>query len=395
MPVNRSSWEHSLPITLALMAPFDLLASMAMDIYIPAVPLMPVELGSSPSSIQLSLTFYLLGLGIGQLLFGPLADRWGRRSVLLGGAVLFSLASMLIAMADTIQWLLIGRVLQSLGASATLVATFATVRDVYAARPEGTVIYGMLSSMLAAVPALAPLVGALILEHLGWRAIFWALSGASLVPLVHAFFRWHETVPPRVAAMAAPWPILRSARFWRYTCAFGAAMGTFFVFFSISPRILIDGAGYTSLEFSLSFASAAAVMVLTARLARPFVNRWGIDGCIRRGMILILSGAVLLAVCTIADQGFATVILPFWMMSIGIVLTTSVTAQGALEEFSDCAGLAVAIYFSGQSVIVAVLGTAAVLVLDGNTVWPLVVFGAVAACCVLWALHVSSRSSPK
>jgi MFS transporter, DHA1 family, chloramphenicol/florfenicol resistance protein len=146
------------------------------------------------------------------------------------------------------------------------VATFATVRDVYADRPEGVVIYGLFSSMLAFVPALAPVLGAFIEDGLGWRAIFWLLAIITTLPLAHALFRWHETRPVGGVESRSAWPILRSWPFWLYTAAFGAAMGTFFVFFSIAPRILIDRLGYSELHFSLAFATAALVMTATARL---------------------------------------------------------------------------------------------------------------------------------
>lgn len=388
MPHPRPSWAYSLPVALALMAPFDLLASLAMDIYLPVVPTMPAALATTPGLIQLTLSLYLLGLGLGQVLFGPISDRIGRRPVLLGGALLFATASALMACTDSAIAFVTLRIVQALGASATLVATFATVRDVYGDRPDSAVIYGMFSSMLAFVPALAPILGALIATRFGWRGVFWILSILTLPALIHAALRWHETRPEISAEGLSSRPILRSRPFWLYTLAFGAAMGAFFVFFSIAPRVLIEQAGYSQLEFSLLFATVALVMVLTARFAKRFVIRWGVDKSVRRGMALLLAGAAVLATMrTWAEPGFVSLILPMWIMAVGIVFTVSVTANGALAAFGDRAGLAVAIYFCGQSVIVSVLGTAAVLTLGGDTTLPLVVFPAVLATAVLIAMR--------
>lgn len=172
MTTSRHAWTYTLPSALLLMAPFDILASLAMDIFLPVVPAMPGILNTTPSMIQLALSLYMVTLGVGQVVFGPLSDRVGRRPVLLAGGALFAAASLGAACSSTAGDFLAFRLLQAVGASAALVATFATVRDVYADRPENAVIYGLFSSMLAFVPAIGPVAGALIAESFGWRAIF-------------------------------------------------------------------------------------------------------------------------------------------------------------------------------------------------------------------------------
>ena len=154
MTITRPAWAYTLPAALLLMAPFDILASLAMDIYLPVVPAMPGILNTTPSMIQLTLSLYMVMLGVGQVIFGPMSDRIGRRPILLAGGALFIVASLGAAWSSTAAAFVAFRLLQAVGASAALVATFATVRDVYASRPEGVVIYGLFSSMLAFVPAL-------------------------------------------------------------------------------------------------------------------------------------------------------------------------------------------------------------------------------------------------
>ncbi|RUU94257.1 MFS transporter, partial [Mesorhizobium sp. M6A.T.Cr.TU.017.01.1.1] len=128
-----------------------------------------------------------------QVVFGPISDRIGRRPVLIGGALLFSGASFLLASTSLAAFFVVLRVMQSIGASAILVATFATVRDVYAQRPESAVIYGLFSSMLAFVPALGPVAGALIADNFGWRAIFLTLGVLATAATLNAWPKWHET----------------------------------------------------------------------------------------------------------------------------------------------------------------------------------------------------------
>lgn len=391
----RPHWAFSLPAALLLMAPFDVLASLAMDIYLPVVPEMPGILNTTPTVIQLTLSLYMMVLGLGQVIFGPLSDRFGRRSVLLAGGVIFIISSSGAAFSSTALEFVGFRVVQATGASAMLVAMFATVRDVYANRPEGVVIYGLLSSILAFVPALGPIAGALIGEVWGWRAIFITLAALAFVATVNAAFRWHETLPLHAReARRSVLPIFASPAFWVYTVGFSAGMGSFFVFFSIAPRVLINQAGYSEIGFSLAFASVALVMILTTRLARTIVARWGIAGCLARGMMLLISGAFLLGLGDqFASPSFVSFIVPMWVVAIGIVFAVSVTANGALAQFDDIAGSAVAFYFCVQSLIVGIVGTLAVTLLNGDTAWPVIAYAASMAALVLAGLALlSSRN---
>lgn len=390
---NPKNWALALPAALLLMAPFNILASLAMDIYLPVVPAMPAILGTTPAVIQLTLSLYMILLGVGQILFGPLSDRIGRRPVLMAGGLLFAGASFLLAGTTSAAPFVILRLAQAMGASAMLVALFATVRDVYAERPESTVVYSLLNAMLAFVPALGPILGALIAARFGWQGIFFALGALMLIALLHAWRRWPETRPVLATRpKGALRRILGSPAFWAYVLAFSAAMGSFLVFFSTAPRVLIARAGFSELGFSLAFATAALVMIIITRLAAAFATRWGVAASVRLGMVLLILGAGLLAWGEMFfAPSFVSFVMPMWIMAAGIVLTASVAAAGALKEFGDIAGTAVAVYFCIQSLIVGLLGTAAVIILNGDTAWPLAGYAAFMALATLLALSFSRR----
>lgn len=396
MTTTRPVWGYTLPAALLLMAPFDILASLAMDIYLPIVSAMPGTLDTSPSVIQLTLSLYMVLLGVGQVVFGPISDRIGRRPVLLAGAILFAAASLGLASSSTAIPFVAYRLLQAVGASAALVATFATVRDVYADRPEGTVVYGMFSSMLAFVPALGPIAGAMIADRFGWRAVFIVLTMLAAPAILNAALRWDETRPTAQANIRrSVLPIFGSLSFWTYTLGFSAAMGTFFVFFSTAPRVLIDRAGYSELRFSIAFATVAIVMIVTTRFARAFIARWGVARSVARGMALLLCGALFLGLGQVlGPPSFGSFILPMWIMAVGIVLTVSVTANGALARFDDVAGSAVAFYFCVQSLIVGIAGTLAVTMLDGDSAWPLVGYSTAMGVLVLIGLALLGSREP-
>lgn len=152
-------------------------------------------------------------------------------------------------------------------------------------------------------------------------------------------------------------------------------MGTFFVFFSIAPRVLIDRSGWGQISFSLAFASVALVMIVTTRFIGILVKKWGVPGCFIRGIFVMGAGAVLLALLSIfTEVSFISFVMPMWLIAIGIVFVVAVTANGALRDFGDAAGTAVAMYYCIQSLVVSGLGTLSVLVLDGSTAWPLVAY---------------------
>lgn len=384
---NRQAprWGQSLPFALALMAPFDILASLAMDIYLPVVPSMPAILQTTPSMVQLTLSLYMVMLGVGQLLFGPLSDRFGRRPILLGGGAVFALSSFALAATDSATLFVALRFVQATGASAALVATFATVRDVYAARPEGATIYGLFSAMLSFVPALGPIAGALIARGFGWRAIFAALGVFGLAATWRAFRHWHETRPAGTGAKdKSLMRIVKDFTFWTYTLGFATAMGTFFVFFSTAPRIMIERGGYGETGFSFAFASVACVMMAATRILPRHTQKWGPRTSVALGMAVLLASALLLfAGEKLLEPSFLSLIVPMWLAALGIVLTASMTANGALAAFDDSAGMAVALYFCVQSLTVSLAGTALVVLLPGDTAWPLITFCTVMPLAVL------------
>jgi MFS transporter, DHA1 family, chloramphenicol/florfenicol resistance protein len=389
----RHVWTHSLSAALLLMAPFDLLAALAMDVYLPVVPHMPEFLATTPTTVQLTLSLYLLMLGCGQLIFGPLSDRVGRRPVLLGGALLFTVASAALACTSSATPFVALRIAQAAGGAAAVVATFATVRDVYAGRREGTVIYGLFGAMLAFVPAFGPVLGAVVNHGLGWRGIFLLLALLCSLAGMQAWSRWPETWMPIPGSrpMRRLGDILTSAPFWIYTLARSAAMGAFFVYFSVAPRVLVNRIGLSPVSFSLVFATVAVVMIVTSRFSFLLVARWGERGCLTRAMALLLAGAMLLSLSQVllfpSVWGFVA---PMWVIAIGISTACAVAANGALRPFGGVAGTATALHSGVESLMVSCAGTVAVVWLPADTAWPLIAFATVSALVTMglarWAL---------
>ena len=183
----RAPWGE-----VILLAALSMLGSVAMDMYLPALPRMSAELRASPRMAQLTITAFLFGLAGGQLLLGPLSDRWGRRPPLMAGTVLFLVATAACAVAPSVEVLAAARVLQALGACAGMVISRAVVRDRYDDH-EVLHVYALLGLVFTLAPVLAPLVGGWVLAAADWRAIFGVQVGFAVVVALLAALRLKES----------------------------------------------------------------------------------------------------------------------------------------------------------------------------------------------------------
>lgn len=392
---TRRSWSFSLTAALVLLCPFDLIASLGMDMYLPAIPDMPGILGTTPERVQFTLSGYLVLLGMGQLVFGPLSDRLGRRPVLLGGAVTYTLTSLALAWTHAFWPFVLLRVGEAAAGAAMLVATFATVRDVYAERPEGARIYGVMSAILVFVPAFGPLLGAGLYEGGGLRAIFLLLALLAALAGLRAWRLWPETLPAhgdgKGVRLQAFGNVLRNREFWTYTLGYAVAMGSFFVYFSIAPGLLVHRYGYSPLGFALLFGTVALVLFGAARFSSRIIERYGQAGCFARGLVVVVLGALLLVLRETVFDNVVAFMLPMWSIAVGIALIISVAANGALAAFSESAGTATALYHCVSSVVLVAAGTSAVVLLPGESAWPLVAYGTIGGSFVLVRVRRMAR----
>jgi Bcr/CflA subfamily drug resistance transporter len=325
-----------------------LFSPIGIDIFLPAIPQMQHELSADTTAIQLSLSLFVLALGIGQLLVGPLSDRFGRRPVALTGICVYLAASLVIAAVENPIQLVIFRILQGLGASCTSIVAFTIIRDRYSPK-EGARIYSYLNGTLNLIPALAPLMGGVLTVWAGWRSNFYFLALFSAVVLLIIFRSLPETRPDstrhsQLFSFKPYLEILRNKQFTLYAiCAMGA-MSVVLSYAFYAPEVLMVQLGLSSIQFGLIFGANALVVMASSFVAPFIIQALGRRGSIMIGSILMLvSGFLIPLLMNHYGTSMASFMLPVAISCCGFAFILGAAASLSLEPFGDCAGTAAAL----------------------------------------------------
>lgn len=359
---------------------------LSIDMYLPAFPAMAEDLGVSSEQIQLSLSVYFIGLASGQLVYGPLADRFGRRKPLLFGIGLFCLASLACALAPTLEWLLAARFAQALGGCAGMVVNRAVVRDL--CEPiDAAKAFSQLMLIMGVAPILAPLAGTALLGLAGWASIFWFLAVFSGLFALAVYFFLPETLPPHMAP-----PPLRSA-FGRYTGLLreplfmfhaltgGVAMAGMFAYIAGSPYVFLELYQVPVEQYAWLFGSIAAGFILSAQLNSRLLRRWSQLALIRGTTFIYMLATVTLLLAAWLQVESLWLFLPPLVLSVAIISQVLPNASAcALAGHGHQAGIASALMGTMQFAIAGIT-SAAVGMLHDNTAVPMA--GVMAVCGLL------------
>lgn len=317
-----------------------------MQILVPSLPAMGRDLGVNTATLQLTVTLYLLGVAMGQLVYGPLSDRFGRRPLLMGGLALYAVASLGAALAVGIGTLVVARVAQALGACAGVVLARAVIRDVWA-RDEAASVLGYVTMGMTIAPMLAPLLGSLLEESLGWRGSMWACLAVGLPLAIAAWARLPETLPapqalPGLFAIGRAFGSLWAVPAFRAYCGVTAcATGVFFAFLGGAPYVVVQGMGYSPVTFALAFASISVLFALGNFLAGKLSRRLGVLCMLALGTSLTTGGALLAILVLLAfPPHLMTFFVPMGIVAIGNGMTNPNAIAGALSVRPKLAGTA-------------------------------------------------------
>lgn len=367
------------------------------DIYLPALPALRAELGAGMGAAQLTLSALMMAFGLGQLALGPVADRWGRRPVLLAGLALYVLAALGGALADRIAALITWRALQGLGLAAAVVCARAMLRDWFEPR-QGAQVMARALTGLGLIAMLSPGLGGLLAGTLGWRATLLATALCAAATLALIALRVPESLARPNPQALRPGPLLRIwgqvARhpvFIAYALLTALAYATLYSFLAGSSFVFIGQLGLSRQAYGLLLGTGAAVYVAGTLACRRMLARHGLAATVRRGAGFTLAGSLLMGGLALAGHASLwSLLIPHCISIFGHGILQPCGQAGAVAPFPRQAGAAAAL--SGFLIALAAFAVGAWLGLvlrSGAGVLPLAL--SVAGCglmtvTVAWTL---------
>ncbi|URN98006.1 Bcr/CflA family multidrug efflux MFS transporter [Leclercia adecarboxylata] len=389
---TRPHSSLSIVFILGLLA---MLMPLSIDMYLPALPVIAEQFGVPAGSVQMTLSSYILGFALGQLLYGPMADSLGRKPVVLGGTLVFAGAAMACAMAQSVDHLIVMRFFHGLAAAAASVVINALMRDIYP-KEEFSRMMSFVMMVTTVAPLVAPMVGGAVLVWFSWHAIFWILALAALLASAMIFFFIKETLPVEHrqkfhirTTLGNFASLFRHKRVLSYMLASGFSFAGMFSFLSAGPFVYIELNHVSPQHFGYYFALNVVFIFVLTMINSRFVRRVGALNMFRIGLWIQFVMAVWMVVTAFFDVGF-------WALVVGIAafvgcisMVSSNAMAVILDEFPHMAGTASSLAGTFRFGIGAIVG-ALLSLATFDSAWPMLwTIALCATCSILFCLYAS------
>lgn len=341
------------------------LGPISTDLYLPSLPSIALDLKSDTAGVQLTLSVFLIGFAVSQLIYGPLSDRYGRRPVLLGALIIYLAATVACGLAASIEWLIGARFVQALGACAGPVVGRAVVRDVFG-RDRSARVLSYMALAMALAPAIGPIIGGYLETGFGWRANFVALGIFGIIALAGIWILLPETNSAPNMSATRPGKLLsnylflaRDPLYMGYVFLSTFSYAGIFSFISGSAFVLINTMGLSPSNYGLCFAAVVVGYMIGTYASGRFTRYFGINRMILIGTLFKCAGGfsgVALSICS--ELSVAAIVLPTVVFLIGTGLTMPNAMAGAIGPFPQMAGTASAFLGFTQMTVAAAVGIA-------------------------------------
>jgi MFS transporter, DHA1 family, multidrug resistance protein len=357
------------PRLLLLLGAISILTPFSLDMYLPALPAIARDLKADAGAVELSLPAFFVGLALSQLLFGSMADHFGRRPPLLCGLALSVVGSVGCALSGGVASLTVWRVVQALGVGSASVIPRAVIRDRFDVANTARAL-SLLGLITGLGPILAPQLGGAILLFAGWRVEFWLLAALGVLCLSIAHRMLRESIPAQRSSVTGPklWlQLLTDGRYMRFAVPANLMQSSVFAYIAGASFVYIDHFGLSPQQFAWMFGANALGLMIVGRINAHLVPRLGPELIFRRAMMATAALGVLLMVIAIGDFG------GFWALAIPQALFVALLGFNfsngfalALTHFGSSAGTASALFGTLQFVFAGLAGTAVSALYDGT-----------------------------
>lgn len=347
--LSASAARSSMSSRIMVLAALAAVGSFATNILLPSLPSMAKALNVSTAAVSSTISVYLAVFALGQLVVGPLSDRYGRWKPVLFELGIFVLGSIWCEFSTTLPMMLVGRTIQALGACAASVLSRAIARDLLSGE-DLTRALAFIMVAMAAAPGFSPLIGGLLDATTGWRSEFFVVGLFGAI-VAFSYFRYvGETHRPDGNVSMQPasiargyWGLITDLRFIAPAGTIGLFMGALFAMFSVSPRILIDGLGFSPIHVGLFFATTVFAVFASGMAAPRVAFRLGHGRATVIGLGIAVLGGALLLLAHWADHSIWTYFIPVMVFLTGFGMVSPLVTATALQPFGDRAGLASAL----------------------------------------------------
>ncbi|KAF1032829.1 MAG: Inner membrane transport protein YdhC [Pseudomonas sp.] len=384
---------------LFLLVALTALGEVSTQLIIPGLGAIEQGLAAPAGSVVLALSAFVAAFGLGQLVFGPLSDRIGRRPVLLGGLLLYVLATLWMLWVGSIDEFVIARVLQGLGACAALVLARSVVRDVWKAEAGPALALTMIGMLYAIV--LAPMVGGLLIKLMGWRApiVFTLCLGTVMLLVALVFFRESNANPDPNAVhwrtLAGQYLDLLKGRAYRtYAVTLACTYGAMFAVIAGSSAVYINLLGLSSLQYGVNFGCMVSMLIVGSTFTRRKIMRWGPERIVATGASLVaLGGIAMVVIYEVSGLSVIGLDVPTALVTLGAGLVLPGSVTGAVMPNAHRAGLAAGLMGFAQMFGATLSGFLLSHLRDGTAV-PMILLSASFAVAALVSFHLLRQRRP-
>lgn len=360
---NASPSIRSLAVLLAMLTA---VAPFAIDMYLPAMQAMSIELSTPIHYIEISVSTFLFGFALGQLVGGPLSDRLGRKPIIALGLILFSITSLILTQTESINQLLLLRALQAIGGGMATVNSSAMIRDLFTGDDMAKVL-SMVAIVMMSAPLLAPLLGAVVVKFFDWQAIFFSLAIYSLCVMLLLLWRLPESNPrsKRISSASETSPpsllqsykqVLTHRQAMGYVMAISFAFSGMFVFITSSAFTYLEYYSVSVEVFPFLFGANVLIMMLMNRINVWALNHYSSKQILSTGLMLQLSCGLALIICSYSNAPLFLIV-PLNMIFVGSLgLIAANATAGTLSFFPNISGTATAVIGVTEFTLGAIMG---------------------------------------